>query len=415
MPVFIVIKPDFLMNSNNYDNRLFSVLFVMLAVPFVWHYLYYESGTSLLDLPSFYFAAKAAFIDNVSPYTHANLLAYMGENGGNHIYPFLYPPVGLVVFYPLNWISLQSARTIAVFGNLILVFYCLFLTGALVKKKTALFMAVTAIIFLLGQPTRVTILYGQVNFLVLAFMLTFWKFFSAGRTYLAQLFLVGAIILKTYPITLLGIVVFKGLWKETALAAGLLGASFLIGYFIVPSEYWMEWFQNVVPAAGYGKTPQDLFSPDSPYNQSLNGFIFRMTGSPTAEITCSVLAIAIISLCFMFTTVSKDFNQDKNNKLFALYLISSFLLAPYSWEHHMVLVFPAFCLLIYSFLENKSFAVLRYTALAVTVVCMQYPFYHPLLQTSKFHALFCYFKLYSIVILYMFLVADFYKEVKGEA
>lgn len=124
---------------------------------------------------------------------------------------------------------------------------------------------------------------------------------------------------------------------------------------MLPEGTWAAWNGNVGAYGGYGVHPPALHHPAAAWNQSLNGFFARAFSGggfhePLAEIPALArwlpypTALAILGLSAWAVLCGRD-DESRFDWAFSLFLLTMFLLAPYSWEHHLVLVLPCFALL----------------------------------------------------------------------
>ena len=90
--------------------RLFILLgFVFLYLPFLYLYGVKLAGEPHTDFPSFYFGAQVALIEHASPYAPD---AFDGAQAalGQRIFPYLYPPPSLPLFYPFTLVDYETAK-----------------------------------------------------------------------------------------------------------------------------------------------------------------------------------------------------------------------------------------------------------------------------------------------------------------
>jgi len=130
-------------------------------------------GAYPYDLPSFYFGARLAFVEGVSPYG-AEAFAEASRWVGSYVFPYIYAPPSLLTFWPFAALSPDGARTAMVVVNVVATFVFLALTvrkilpHALGRPLGPLELALAVVFPLAFHPTVVTFEAGQVNLIVLA-------------------------------------------------------------------------------------------------------------------------------------------------------------------------------------------------------------------------------------------------------
>lgn len=318
------------------------LMFALLYLPFAYSYgvLYAEIDNA--DLPSFYAAAHAVFALHRSPYAPAMLRRIRG----GVVWPFLYPPSSLLAFFPMSPFSYEHVRVAMLWINHAALLGLLFglcrrhpaLRGPPNELRTALIL-----VYVLGfTPVVVTLNHGQTNIVVALLLLLFWHFASQGRPWAAGAFLSVAILLKT-PFVLVLLVPLllgrRGLVARTlAISAGLA----LLTWLALPGSLWVDWF-HILPTVGYGETPNGLFSPAAAWNQSFNGFFSRLTPTATdgriGTYLASLLAIAASAFAVRRARTTQD-EPDALRVGLTIVFPLIYLVAPLSWEHHLVYLLP---------------------------------------------------------------------------
>lgn len=305
------------------------------------------------DLPSFYEAARNAFVERESPYADARD-AEAEQRLEQRVHPFLYPPPSLLVLAPLALVSYDTARTALLILN-----HALFLALVLLLSRPRewrgladLFPFVYLLVF---EPVRTTIALGQLNLLALALVVLAWEALRRGRSPSAvALPLSIAIVVKTYPVLLLAPLVAYRRWREVRWTLALLAGALVLAVLVLPASVWRDWVEQVLPSGGYGRSPRGLFSPAAPWNQSLNGFAARLflenefsaplaTSPLAARLVPALLAsalVAVVGACSLRAGARADRERFLDLEL-ALWLVVMFAVAPLSWQHHLVFALPA--------------------------------------------------------------------------
>lgn len=387
--------------------QLFFLTLVFLYVPFAYTNGVKLHSISFVDLSSFYCAAQTTFRLHQSPYA-PGALAWGVQATHDPVWPYLYPPPTLLLFSPFAHMSYGTAKLLVlaanhlcVLGLLFLLLHLLGLTAFLRpqaareeqngqdrrKEWLVLFLMVYLFLF---QPIVQTLLAGQINLYVILLLCLMWYALKKNASpSLCALPFALAIVLKTYPLMFLPVLLLRGRWQVASWTLGFLTLLAALSYLVLPHALWHDWLTFVVPYGGYTKTVPGLFSPSSVWNQSVNGFASRLFVDPQTAVqvmpgAAKVLAYSLCAALFgaeMLLTwrhqaaqktdqaaqkalrtqgsgfsakdeLAKDGFLDMD---FALFLLTIYLVAPLSWEHHLVFVLPAiFVALAHIFSQQES-------------------------------------------------------------
>ena len=359
------------------------LLFLFLYPPFLIKNGFEMRGLRYEDLPSFYGAAHVTFMDRASPYTWEAQKQIARETDGP-VFPYLYPPTALPIFYPLAWLSFDAAKDAMLVLNHLLSLGAIFLAFFFLKevtgtKPTEIAGAVCLLFCFLFDPIRSTIFHGQINLLVLCMLLVCYLMLAKKRELPAMLFLALAIVLKTYPAIFVLLLLAQRRYRAVLSLGLILLAWLAVSVAILPGMLWSDWFQYVLPFGGYGKVVEGLCSPANIWNQNLNGFFARlfMNGdSNNAAANFPMLARILPYLCsgvllalstWLCHRVSREHGDRFTGLEFALFLTVIFLISPLSWFHHLVFILPACFIVIHLSLSRYRMgkAVLAWAALSI--------------------------------------------------
>lgn len=358
-----------LVNGRVATKTLILSAFVFIYLPFLYFYGFRYALLPHVDFPSFYWGARVAFFDGLSPY---GPLAFGGAQAhlDQIVWPYLYPPPSLLLFFPFATMSYGAAKLVmlalnhALFlGLCYLLLYRLRLINA--SLKTAFGVAV--LLFFVGyliafRPFATNLNHGQINMLVLALVLVSWlELKERARPFLVGAPLAVAILLKTYPILFLPLLLFKRQYHALAWVVAIGAVATVMSYFVLPATAWPEWIAQVLPSGGYGEIPWGLFSPAAPQNQSINGFAFRLFmeneftqtvyhNPALVKITAYILAgFVTAATLWVSYRASRIAPRDAEaiDLEFSLALVMMFLVGPLSWDHHIVYALPAVMLVLY--------------------------------------------------------------------
>jgi alpha-1,2-mannosyltransferase len=336
-----------------------AFLFVLLYAPFLWQHGYLQSLRGVGDFPSIYWGARLAFVEHRSPYVEG-AFTEAEATLRQHVFPYLYPPSSLLAFYPFSLVTYDAAKLIllvashACFLGFLYLFFFKIRAVELDAPSRGLLAALLVAYVLHFYPVVDNFVWGQINLVVLALVCVFWLALKRGWNAAAvALPLSLAILLKTYPILLLPLLVFSKRFGAAALVLALVVAYGVASWLVLPRGLWADWATNIAPTGGYGQQPFQLFFPVEPWNHSINGFgcflqdrcetIFGLPSfyftTPLTYMLCAFVGLVTVGLSFL--SARKRSGAKTLDLEVATYLQMTFLVAPLSWEHHLVYVLPS--------------------------------------------------------------------------
>jgi hypothetical protein len=339
--------------------RALACLFVLLYVPYLYQQGYQRAFQSPGDFPTLYWGAKMVFEDGRSPYVDGAFVEVERQQN-RRIFPYLYPPPSLLLFYPFSAVTYDAAKVRLLVTShvcLLVLLYLLFFRIAPFDPPPGprgLAAALMTVFVLNYYPVADNFAWGQINLIVLALVCFAWLALKRGGGALGvALPLSLAILLKTYPVVLLPLLVMRKRYGAAAAVVGLLALYTLAAWAVLPQSLWGDWTRNVLPTGGYGLRPFNLFLPAEPWNHSINGFLLfvqdrtqsffglpsRWVTRPLTYLLAGAVAAATLGLSYLSA------RRGRGAKTFdvevALFLLMMFLVAPLSWEHHLVYALPA--------------------------------------------------------------------------
>ena len=446
--------------------QLFFLTLVFLYVPFAYTNGVKLHSIAFVDLSSFYYAAQTTFHLHRSPYA-PGALAWGVQATHDPVWPYLYPPPTLLLFSPFAHMSYGTAKLLVlatnhlcVLGLLFLLLHLLGLSGFLRPQAAgqaesdagqsegersegersegersggtghrewlALFLTVYVFLF---QPIVQTLMAGQINLYVIVLLCLMWYALKKNASpVLSALPLALAIVLKTYPLLFLPLLLLKGRWQTASWTLGFLTLLVAVSGLVLPHALWHDWLTLVVPYGGYTKTVPGLFSPSSVWNQSVNGFSTRLLADPQTAVrvmpgAARVLAYSLCAALFgtemlltwrlraMQAAMSGQSGNSKDtdpflDREFALFLLTLYLVAPLSWEHHLVFVLPAvFLALAHVFSRQGSLRRTLWVAAPAFMIAWPIHLDNAGWEKHVFH-LFLSLKFYAVLALWLFFAAS---------
>lgn len=374
-----------LVHNRRATQALLLAAFVFIYLPFLYFYGFRYTQVQHVDFPSFYWGARVAFFDGLSPY---GPLAFGGAQAqlDQIVWPYLYPPPSLLLFFPFSALPYGYAKMAMLALNhalfLALGYMLLYRLRMLnVSLKTGFGVAVLLFftLYLVSfRPFATNLNHGQINMLVLALVLVTWlELKERARPFFVGAPLAVAILLKTYPVLFLPLLLFKRQYHAFAWVVAIGAVATVLSYFLLPAETWPEWIAKVLPSGGYGEIPWGLFSPAAPQNQSINGFAFRLFMENeftktiyhdpalvkiTAYILAGIVTAVTLYLCYRASRLAPR-DPEVLDLEFSLALAMMFLVGPLSWDHHVVYALPAAMLVLYRLIVAGRMATLVLFAL----------------------------------------------------
>jgi len=286
-----------------------------------------------------------------NPYDYHALQAVMGH--AIHVFPYLYPPPSLLIFWPLYRMDYGTAKHLALLLNHAVLLGLFWIMPRVVLPSSSssanrfLAYALAIPYLLVSSPVQVTITSGQINFLVLASILLFWHLARSQKHLTASFFLALSIVLKTYPVILILFLLVGSYKREAILTFLWLLVAVVVSVPFLPAHIWQDWISYVALKGGYASTPAGLFPPAVPWNQNLNGFFSRLfADGSVAKIATYAAALLVVSVSAVSIRIGHEKDQGPGlDQILLLSLPVMFLVAPFSWDHHIVFVFPSLLLL----------------------------------------------------------------------
>jgi alpha-1,2-mannosyltransferase len=273
-------------------------------------------------------------------------------------------------------------------------------------------------------PIISTLHNGQVNLIILALLVLTWFLLKDKKhPALVALPLALAIILKLYPAVFLLYFLIKKQYKALFWTLGFLLVAVLVTYPMLPAGTWQDWLRNVA-IGGYGTTVRGLL-PTAVENQGINAFTARLflnhadkfkalIPSKTAARFAPLLLSAIVGLV-AFAVIylrSKKGAEDRLDDEISLILVTMFLVAPISWDHHLAFLIPAILIALYrvTVLEN-DWLWLILVAVASLLLAFNYPFALPAFRQGVLSLLIS-AKFFAICVIWLFFVLKLSKRSK---
>ena len=353
--------------------RALVCLFVLLYVPYLFQQGYRRAAENPGDFPTLYWGAKMVFEEGRSPYVDGAFDAVAAREQ-RRIFPYLYPPPSLLAFYPFTAGTFDVAKVwllAASHACLLLILYFFFQRIAPFETAASgggLSAALMTVYVLNYNPVADNFAWGQINLIVLALVLLAWLALKrGGRALSVAVPLSLAVLLKTYPLLLLPLLFVRKRYAAAAWTLALVALYGLASWWVLPRGLWGDWLSNVAPTGGYGLRPFNLpFIPVEPWNHSINGFMLfvqdrcpKVFGVPTNLMTRPLTyllagAVGAATVGLSLLSARRGRGEGTLDVDVSLYLLMMFLVAPLSWEHHLVYALPAALFSIHFLLKGPT-------------------------------------------------------------
>jgi len=301
------------------------------------------------DSPSYYVAAQG-LRRHINIYDDRAFQDLAADVFGKSIivYPYIYPPLLAQALLPLVRLPYGDYFLALYILNLLLTLLCLYLMADVLdfgKIGSVLPVLFLFVLLVANHPLEITIHHGQINLLVLAFILLSLKFQKSDKSVPAAFFLSLAVFIKIYPILLVLPFLFYKKWKCVFAFAVSSAGIFLVSLLASGTSVWLD----------FGRLTLDMFLrksasvylrgfQSSPNNLSLKGFLgqavalFRLPSglAETAYLLTAAGLFLIVLLAARRIGLKSDIPLQG-----ALLLVPTLVLAPLTWSHHYtVMIFP---------------------------------------------------------------------------
>jgi alpha-1,2-mannosyltransferase len=284
-----------------------------------------------LDL-DVYVAGGRAVLDG------SDLYSVVVRNGVDGILRFTYPPFAALLFVPL---ALLGPATDVAFTVLSSVAYLAVVLLCVREARLGRLPALLVLVLGLAlEPVQRTLLFGQVNLVLLALVLVD-AFQIRGRW---RGVLVGvAAGIKLTPAVLVFWYLLRREYRAAATATATTAVTVVLGWILLPRDSSSFWFHDL--------GAKDRFGPEVRLwgNQAIGAVVDRATqlhGVPPVAVTA--VTVVLSALAASLTLLAARRAHRVGNDLAALVAVAlgGLLVAPVTWTHHYVWVVPVLVVLL---------------------------------------------------------------------
>ena len=280
--------------------------------------------------------------------------------GALHL-PFTYPPAAAVLFAPFASLAVRPEQAFWTVCSLVALWYVIRLSlrryaTSRVGNSALIALGVFALVAH-SNPLRVGMSQGQINvFIALLVLLDFSGVFPR----LPRGCLIGiAAALKLTPAFLIIYLLVVRRFRAAGVAASTFFLVSLGAFAFGPSASWRYWV--------HGDFANARRTGDIQYisNQSINGVLVRLTGSPAHARPLWLVSVVATTICLLWLARRAHGARPWLGE--ALAMSGMLLVSPVSWVHHWIIVLP---LLIASFRCAAEAASRTRVALVITTVAL---------------------------------------------
>jgi len=343
-----------------------------MSLVFVQARFHLFSRDVIVDSYSYYFAARA-ISQGLNPYD-GDLLERMGQQEylkplerfgtQENVYPYLYPPVLAAYWRVFTLLPPLTAHRAVVLMNALLLGVVLWLIAKIVRP--ARHPHALLLIFILFQAVNgaavTSTRAGQVNILLLVFMLVSLYSHLKEKDSLSALFLVLAILIKITPALLLAyfVLFYHRRWEYVGWA--LLWTFVVVGssFWLAPPVNWLYFFQ--ASSAGPPLGAQFSIWGWLSIHGETNAFLYHNKG-------WLYLGIAVPLLILGLWSIKNTPESERPVYAFAQLMMLSLLLSPLTWHHHYIFfMLPGYYLFAYHWGKGRRFLTVIFGVLLFLVV-----------------------------------------------
>lgn len=278
------------------------------------------------------------------------------------------PPTFLLMIAPLAHFSVETAFWIWTAFNaacLALSIFLLFGPGSGIPSRTVWVLVPLLTFFV---PLRVHFSVGQSKLPVLLLLVLVMRFMQSKRDRAAGLALAVAILTRAFPLILLGYVVLQRRWRLFAYTVAGLLAGGLLTLVLLGADDTLSFNRGVSTLTTHWTVmPQDL-SPNAFISRLFWHFLGHDPSGPANLIRQLAIAAGnlMIAGLTLRATLTTGAGEDRDWKLFSLWVVTSVLLSPIAWIYYQILYIVLFSRIA----SAASGGRVSRRALIMTLVCL---------------------------------------------
>jgi alpha-1,2-mannosyltransferase len=256
-------------------------------------------------------------------------------------YGFTYPPFAALTMLPMAWFTEVKAEIVNLVASALAVIGTTWWLVAPVAARHrwprwfAVALAVPLVYVM--EPVRETLAYGQVNLYLVALVLLDLALLGRGSRF-AGVGIGLATAIKLTPGLFILYLALTGRWRPAGVALGTLVAATLAAFVVAPGTSTQFWTRILFETNRVGRV-------GSADNQSVLGLMTRLFGSG-AWVDRLWLLVAAAVLAVGMARARQAFRRGDELVGVTLTGLTSCLVSPISWTHHLYWIVPAALVLI---------------------------------------------------------------------
>lgn len=344
-------------------NNLLKTFLLLILFLSILNILKLVNSNLFLDFNIYYHSAREMFLGH-NPFVPGRLF-FTG---------YLYPPVSLLIFYPLLLLSPIIAGKIWFLASFVL--FCISLAllfKTFLKNESASIKIFLLILIFNYFPLKFTFGMGQLNILSF-FLITLGILYFSSRKYLSGAFFGLSLFVKYFPIFIIPFLIIKKEYKVLISISVLTLVLIVMGLFVTSYSSNIYFLKHVFESL-------ITTSKIDYYNQALSGFLLRSFDHNLANEIRLVLEVFSLPLFFLILYRYKAHIYLQISSV----IIYTLIFNSFSWQHHFTLLIIPF-VAIFSFLRKynypkKYYAILFFSYL-LTAINLKDPSLLPVLVQS---------------------------------
>ncbi|NBH12171.1 glycosyltransferase 87 family protein [Amycolatopsis sp. SID8362] len=257
--------------------------------------------------------------------------------------PFTYTPAAAPLFLPLALVPSGLVWGVIAFLSVVGLMVVITVVSSspggssLLGRSRWALPAGTAIALAL-EPVWKTLFLGQINLILMAFVVLDVLVLSARGSRWAGVLIGVAAAIKLTPLIFVPHLFFTGRWKDGLRALGTFVALEAVMFAVIPADAARFWRDSATD-------PSRVGSVHWIFNQSLNGLVNRASALAPWSLAVAVGVAAVLAVPAVWLVV----RLHRRGEDAAALLVTAFyglLLSPVSWSHHWVWCVPLLTLLV---------------------------------------------------------------------
>ncbi|WP_155549126.1 glycosyltransferase 87 family protein [Amycolatopsis camponoti] len=281
--------------------------------------------------------------------------------------PFTYTPAAAPLFLPLALVPSGLVWGVIAFLSVVALMVVITVVlsspghSSLLGRSWWALPAGTAIALAL-EPVWKTLFLGQINLILMAFVVLDVLVLSARGSRWAGVLIGVAAAIKLTPLIFVPHLFFTGRWRDGLRALGTFVALEAVMFAVIPVDAARFWRDSATD-------PSRVGSVHWIFNQSLNGLVNRASHLASWSLAVAVGVAAVLAVPAVWLVV----RLHRRGEDAAALLVTAFyglLLSPVSWSHHWVWCVPLLTLLV---VKARWWAAAAVAALFLSQIVMLVP------------------------------------------